>query len=63
MGECSAVLEGVPQCERVCPSVEGCYQCRRKIPVWEGVPLCGSVCPSVGQCSSVLEGVPQCVRV
>ena len=63
MGECSAVLEGVPHCEWVCPSVEGCYQCGREIrgmggcaPVWECVPQCG-------ECSAVLEGVPQCVRV
>ena len=45
VGECSAVLEGVPQCERVCPGV------------WEGVPHCVSVCPSVGACAQVWEGV------
>ena len=47
MGESSGVLEGVPQCEKVCPSVEGCYQCGRKI-------------PGMGGCAPVWESVLQC---
>ena len=52
-GGCVPVWWGVPQCKRVCPSVEWC------VPMCEGVSLCVRVCPSTGVCAAVWEGVSQ----
>ena len=54
------MLEGVPQCGRVCRSVGSCApvwkgmpQRERVSPLREGMPQCGKLCPSVGGCAPV----------